>query len=47
MDNLYKIERTKEGTKVHQIIDGWNFETIVPSSVPIIIKEKINEEKGE
>lgn len=40
--NYYKLERTKEGIKVHQIIDGWLFTTIVPSTMPIIIKETID-----
>jgi len=42
--NYYKLERTKEGTKVHQIIDGWLFVTTVPSTIPIIIKESDKDE---
>ena len=42
---MYKIERTKEGTKVCQIIDGWYSETIVPNSQPIIVIEKNKAEK--
>ena len=37
--DYYKLESTKGGTKVCQIIDGWIFETIVPNTIPIIIKE--------
>ncbi len=43
MNKIYKIEGTKGGNKVHQIIDGWHFTTILPSSIPIIIKEVNND----
>ena len=32
-----KVESTKKGIEVHQIIDKWLFTTVVPSSIPIII----------
>ena len=45
--NCYKIETTNKGIEVYQIIDGWLFTTVVPSTIPIIIREEKRSDNNE